>query len=629
MTLGEIFIKLGLKSKEFEKGIDDAKQKTNVFADGMKKLGGMLAGIFAVEKLIQFGKELFNIAKMAEGVSVAFYKIATASDLKNLKNSVHGTVSELELMKRAVQAQNFGIPVRELGNLFAFATKRAQDTGQSVDYLVDSIVMGIGRKSPLILDNLGISAVQLKSKLHGVGLETASVGDITKAVGEIAQESFRKTGDIIETVGIKAQRFGATWDNVKQKLSSLFSNSEGLKNDLDDWSQVMEIWQSKELSRWDKFLASFSGVQQKKVFGKMKDAESLNDFLSLKDQESSGGPLDVAKITTVEQRVEKLKKLIAETKAMISNKNADASLAIGWADDLKKMQEELDKLTTTNETALSKIKKGISDTAKAIGELPKQSIAYYQTEISLLEAKQLLITDPHILEQSKAEIALKKDMLDQLTKELKLIEAKKMSNKDVAELFTKGIKTGDKTDTSKLVISQGMKTGMFNSDKQADAYQDQIDKVNEFNENLNSAIQQGLADCATTFAEGIGNLITGDMNMKDFGKSLLSAIGSFLKQFGGLLILYAMASLKFKTAFADPLGALAAGIALVAIGSALSNMGSKGVSESTSSGSTSSGSSSSNASNSEAANNTVVFELHGTVLRGVLNNVDRKNSLIR
>lgn len=632
MTLGEIFIKLGLKSKEFEKGIDDAKQKTNVFADGVKKLGGMLAGIFAVEKLIQFGKELFNIAKMAEGVSVAFYKIATASDLKNLKNSVHGTVSELELMKRAVQANNFGIPVRELGNLFAFATKRAQDTGQSVDYLVDSIVMGIGRKSPLILDNLGISAVQLKSKLHGVGLETASVGDITKAVGEIAQESFRKTGDIIETVGIKAQRFGATWDNVKQKLSTLFSNSEGLKNDLDDWSKVMEIWQSKELSRWDKFLASFSGVQQKKVFGKMKDAESLNDFLSLKDQESSGGPLYVAKVTTVEQRVEKLKKLIAETKAMISNKNADASLAIGWADDLKKMQEELDKLTTTNETALSKIKKGISDTAKAMGELPKQSIAYYQTEISLLEAKQLLITDLHILEQSKAEIALKKDMLDQLTKELKLIEAKKMSNKDVAELFTKGIKTEKQTDTSKLVMSQGMKTGMFNSDKQADAYQDQIDKVNDFNKNLNDTIKSGMADAATTFAEGIGALISGDMNMKDFGKSLLVSIGKFLSEFGKLIIAYAIAAAGLDAAIKTPGAwpiALAAGIALVAIGSAISNWGAKGVSGATSSGSTSSGSSSSNTSNSVAANNKVVFEIKGTSLVGVLNNVDRKNSLIR
>ena len=323
MTLGEIFIKLGLKSDNFEKGIDNAKQKTNVFADGIKKLGALFATIFAIDKLIQFGKELFNIAKEAEGVSKAFYKIADSSDLKYLKDSVHGTVSELELMKRSVQANNFGIPVRELGNLFAFATKRAQDTGQSVDYLVDSIVTGIGRKSPLILDNLGISAIQLKQKLNGVSLETASVAQITKAVGEIAKESFEKTGEIVETVGIKAQRLSATWDNVKQKLSGLFSNSEGLKKDLDSWSQLFEIWQSKEVSRWEKFWSSISKVSADANYKAMKEAESMRQFLNPKEQESVDNT--PKKGETVEQRIATLKRLISETKAMMSNKIADVS----------------------------------------------------------------------------------------------------------------------------------------------------------------------------------------------------------------------------------------------------------------------------------------------------------------
>ena len=79
-----------------------------------------------------------------------------------------------------------------------------------------------------------------------------------------------------------------------------------------------------------------------------------------------------------------------------------------------------------------------------------------------------------------------------------------------------------------------------------------------------------------------------------------------------------------------PLG-LAAGIALIAIGSAISNAGAKGVAGlSNSSGGTSSGSSGySGTSNTVAANNKVVFEIKGTSLVGVLNNVDRKNTLIR
>ena len=70
----------------------------------------------------------------------------------DLKTATRGTVSEFDLMKSAVSANNFKIPLESLSSYLAFATRRAEETGQSVDYLVDSIIMGIGRKSPMILD---------------------------------------------------------------------------------------------------------------------------------------------------------------------------------------------------------------------------------------------------------------------------------------------------------------------------------------------------------------------------------------------------------------------------------------------------------------------------------------------
>jgi len=629
MTLGEIFIKLGLKNDDLKKGIDDSKQELSGFGKAVVKIGGLLAGVFAVDRLVAFGKELFKIAKEAEGISTAFYKIATASDLSNLKKSVSGTVSELELMKRAVQASNFGIPVQELGKLFEFASKRAQDSGQSVDYLVDSIVIGLGRKSPLILDNLGISITELRKRMGGMSAETATVAELTKVVGQIAEESFSKTGGIIDTMGIKAQRLNATWENMKTKLSGLFSNSDMLKNDLDDWSKLLEIWQSKELSKWEKFISSLSGVQANKVFEKMKLDESVSMSMNIKEEESTDNR--PKKGETIEQRIKTLNRLIAETKAMMSNKNVEASVAVGWADDLKVMQEELDKLTVKTETATSKIKKDIEEKAKALSELPKQSIAYYNAEIALLEARQVLITNPQLLEQSKAEIALKKDLLDQLTKELKLIEAKKLSNKDISEIFTKGNKTiGTPVDTSKLVMSQDMKTGIYNSENA----EKQLTRIKDFNKELNQVIASGMQSAAETFGEGIGALMSGDMDMKDFGKSMLVSIGKFLADFGKLIIAYAIAAAGLDAAIKAPGAwpiALAAGIALVAIGSAISSAGAKGISgASSSSGGTSSGSSGyANTNNKVALTGNVVFELHGTTLKGVLNNTDRKNSLIR
>lgn len=258
MKIGDLFIKLVLQKGEFDKGIDDAKQQTSAFANGIKAVGSAIAGAFAVSSIVQFGKEVFNIATQAQGIQTAFFKIANEANMDMLRESVKGTVSDLELMKRAVLASNFGIPVKELGKLFEFASKRAQDTGQSIDYLVDSIVIGIGRKSPLILDNLGISIVDLRKRLNGVSAETATIAQLTKVVGDIAEESFKKTGRLAENLGTSVQTLTASWENFKLSLSSIFSNSGLLKTSLDNASSIIQTWASKNVPFFIKLLATLT-----------------------------------------------------------------------------------------------------------------------------------------------------------------------------------------------------------------------------------------------------------------------------------------------------------------------------------------------------------------------------------
>jgi len=248
------------KLTELDRKADDSKKSiANVFSGtkeiqaGLMSFAGTVGLAFGAREIVSFTGELVKLGGEATGVQDAFNKIADSSDLTKLRSSVHGTVSDLELMKRAVSAQNFGIPVKELGNLFTFATKRAQDTGQSVDYLVDSIVTGIGRKSPLILDNLGISATALKDKMHGVAIESAGVADITKAVGEIAADSFKKTGDILDTNAIKLQSLSAQWENFKMQLATNEGFQETASGAVDRMSNLMEVFFSKNLSGWDKF----------------------------------------------------------------------------------------------------------------------------------------------------------------------------------------------------------------------------------------------------------------------------------------------------------------------------------------------------------------------------------------
>lgn len=541
MKLGDLFIKLGLQKGEFDKGIDDAKKKTSAFGDSMKKLGGMIAGVFAADKIIQFGKQVFNVATQAEGVITAFNKIGTAQDLNILRESVKGTVSDLELMKRAVMASNFGIPVKELGRLFEFAAKRAQDTGQSIDYLVDSIVIGIGRKSPLILDNLGISAVQLKEKLKGVGIETASVADITRAVGDIAEESFTKTGKLADTLGAKVQTLSASWENLKLTLSGLFSNSKMIKDDLDDWSKLIRIWQSKEVSAWEKFLASFSGVQASKIFEKMKLNESVAGWLNQKDEESTGAPWEKPKEDPI----------------------------------VKTAKEQLDAIRKVNEE---------------------------------LEAQRILRQE---------------------------FKGEKMT--ELTPIGTPDRLTGA-TPTAATFL--GNMDSMLNdvAEKRKKWTEEELQSWTDFTNDLNNVIASGMGDAIGSLAEGFGAMIgSGQWDWKNFGANILKTVGQFMQTLGGLFVAYGIANLKFMKALLagpTPLGAglaIAAGIGLIAAGAAISSFAGKGMTGSTAtsaaSGYSNSGYSGSNA--VAAISGNVVFELQGTMLKGVLNNTDRKNTLIR
>jgi hypothetical protein len=167
-----------------------------------------------------------------------------------------------------------------------------------------------------------------------------------------------------------------------------------------------------------------------------------------------------------------------------------------------------------------------------------------------------------------------------------------------------------------------------------------ITPFEQFTIDLNSLIEQGMNDAIGTFAEGIGQLIAGDITPQDFGNKILGMIGSFMTQMGTLFIAYAIASKGFAAAIglgpANPMSwglAMAAGVGLIVAGSAISSLSKKGMSNSSGSGgyaSASGYSASSGGSNiSNMLQGNVVFELQGTTLKGVLNNTDRKNKSIR
>lgn len=208
----------GLDPSEFRRGIQQVDAKLKETSKLFGNLGQAIGAAFAGGQVISFAQDAMRLGDELQKVSQGFARFGGEANLEQLRRSTKGLVTDLELMKRATAAGNFGIGIGEMGNLLAFATRRAQETGQAVDYLVDSIVTGIGRKSPLILDNLGISAAQLRSKLNGVSVEAASVAEVSRAVGEIATEQLRLMGEAAVTTTDRIGQLRTRWENFKASV---------------------------------------------------------------------------------------------------------------------------------------------------------------------------------------------------------------------------------------------------------------------------------------------------------------------------------------------------------------------------------------------------------------------------
>lgn len=182
---------------------------------------GQLA-VKGIETFVGWGKSLLGtlsdsvdksieLAESADGITQAFEKIGTADYLKELRTATKGTVSDIELMKAAVKAKDFRIPLEDLGKYLSFAQLKAQQTGQSLDYMVDSIVTGLGRKSPMILDNLGLSAAEIKE-------QTEKTGDFMKGVAKIVETNLAQAGETYISAADRAAQRTVELENAQRSL---------------------------------------------------------------------------------------------------------------------------------------------------------------------------------------------------------------------------------------------------------------------------------------------------------------------------------------------------------------------------------------------------------------------------
>jgi hypothetical protein len=227
------------------KGVETAAKRTRTV---LLEMAGALGFTYGIGQMTQLVQQTVQLAAKAEGVKAAFSKLDKPGLLNELQRATSGTVSNLELMTKAVQARNFKISMEALPTYFKFATNRALETGQAVDYLVESLVVGVGRKSVLWLDNLGLSVVEINEELK-------KTPDFAEAVGKVIEREMKAAGTVADTTATKIQGITASWENLKLTMGESILGKGGSvgMGILSDWLDMLsapDITGGQKLGNW-------------------------------------------------------------------------------------------------------------------------------------------------------------------------------------------------------------------------------------------------------------------------------------------------------------------------------------------------------------------------------------------
>ena len=208
-----------------------------------------LGGIGGALKLIGEGVELAQLGARAQTTRASFDSLAqsvgTTGDalLTGLRAAAQGTISDAQLIESA----NSGILLTsgrlasDLPKLLEIARASAKATGEDVGFVFDSLVKGIARGSPQIIDNAKITldaagAFETYAKSIGKApdqLTRAEQQQATlNAVLAAGTDIINKTGGAAETNATKFQRFAAQGENIKAGFGAALADTLGPSVDL-------------------------------------------------------------------------------------------------------------------------------------------------------------------------------------------------------------------------------------------------------------------------------------------------------------------------------------------------------------------------------------------------------------
>lgn len=296
MALPEVGVKAVVKdSKKFLGTLGKMGGAVSGFGKTALKIGavgigalGAAAGLAggAMIKLAMDAAPLEGIGKAFDGLT-ADMEGGSKKMLNALKEGSQGMITNRDLMEgfnKAAQlvSKDFA---QTLPDAMGYLGKVSAATGQDMGFMLDSLTTGVGRLSPMILDNLGIQVSLTEANEAYAASIGKTVGDLTKQeqqtalMAQVMEKLATNTADmpeITDNAATKMAQFNVAMKNAKDQIGKAL---------LPVLTKLMGIF-TKLVTKYGpkvtKFIEKFASVIQ--TLGKyfafvLDEGDSLNDFL--------------------------------------------------------------------------------------------------------------------------------------------------------------------------------------------------------------------------------------------------------------------------------------------------------------------------------------------------------------
>jgi hypothetical protein len=579
-VLASLSVVLGSDTKRFEKGMKKSKSELQQFAAAAMKMAGVataaftavaVASLAAAKKAAEFADKI-DKAAISSGLSrERLQGLAYVADQAGIEfDSLTSGIAKLnKTMGDAAYGNKRQVEAFEKMGVSIYDTNGQLKSMETVFPDVISALNGMENeteRNALSMDLMGRSATQIIPRLAALGDEgikelMTKAQDLNMIMSDQSVAAFVKYKDGMATVG---QQFGALSRNfilpfvndMNKNVIPVLSRTMRKMSEFTDQTVNNVRREKVELNVLVKAITGANTTTESRARLIKELNEKYPDFLKNLKDEAVNNESIAERLVEVNKLYDQKIKLAIEEQIYKRNSTEIADLLLEETDLIKKLgKAEADRREIANQP---------------IGVESHKTFA-----LQFMRSDRSVIKLSNSLEKNrKRQAELEKSIADTIIR----LNEQREAFSNLSNEIDYGVGGSETTVTTTYNTKMGAvdlsgqslqdPLANFPTDK-IDVWSEKIDAAQAQIISFSETVQSAFVDMASGLGESVGNILVGQEDFGDFFGSIKDGFGKFAQDMGKLIIAYGFSMVGFKQAFSNPWAAVAAGTALVAIGTAV------------------------------------------------------------